>query len=99
MGPKVKQRCQPAKPAAGRPFISQRLSNSKPKIALESLTPREIEILRLIGKGHSRQRHCTRTLVRAKTVDGHQERIMKKLDIDSRAELMRLAIREGLAEA
>ena len=54
MGPKVKQRCQPAKPAAGRPFISQRPSNSKPKIALESLTPREIEILRLIGKGHSR---------------------------------------------
>jgi len=34
-----------------------------------------------------------------KTVDGHQERLMKKLRIFTRAELMRFAIREGLAQA
>jgi DNA-binding CsgD family transcriptional regulator len=32
-------------------------------------------------------------------VDGHQERIMKKLRVETRAELMRFAIREGLAQA
>ena len=33
-----------------------------------------------------------------KTVDGHREKIMEKLDIHDRAELVRFAIREGLAE-
>jgi DNA-binding NarL/FixJ family response regulator len=35
----------------------------------------------------------------AKTIDGHQEHVMKKLGIDTRADLMRFAIREGFAEA
>ena len=33
-----------------------------------------------------------------KTVDGHRESIMQKLDIHDRAELVRFAIREGLVE-
>lgn len=48
----------------------------------ETLTDREIEIIRLIGKGLSRG-DIARELCRSvKTVDGHQERIMKKLGID-----------------
>jgi DNA-binding NarL/FixJ family response regulator len=34
----------------------------------------------------------------AKTVDGHREQIMNKLDIHDRGELVRFAIREGLVE-
>ena len=34
-----------------------------------------------------------------KTVDGHRESIMQKIDIHDRAELVRFAIREGLVEA
>lgn len=34
-----------------------------------------------------------------KTIDGHQERIMRKLGIETRNELMRWAIREGIASA
>lgn len=34
-----------------------------------------------------------------KTTDGHHERLMKKLGIGARAELVRFAIREGIAEA
>jgi len=100
MGPKVKVRCQPAKPAGlhGRSRSKQKI-DSRPKTALEGLTPREIEVLRLIGKGRSRNEIAAEFSRSAKTVDGHQGRIMKKLSIGSRAELMRFAIREGLAEA
>lgn len=100
MGPKVKQRCQPVKPAT---FASRAASREpedpRPKTTLESLTPRELEVLRLIGKGRSRSEIAKELSRSAKTIDGHQERIMKKLDLHSRADLMRFAIREGLAEA
>jgi two-component system NarL family response regulator len=100
MGAKVRERCQPAKTIlrAGK-VKPQPGHDSRPKTTLEALTPREIEILRLIGKGRSRHEIAQELSRSAKTVDGHQERIMKKLGIDSRAELMRFAIREGLAEA
>lgn len=100
MGPKVKQRCQPAKPRMpGGRSRSKPKDDPRPKTTFESLTPREIEILRLIGKGQSRHDIARELSRSAKTIDGHQERIMKKLGIDSRAGLMRFAIREGLAEA
>jgi DNA-binding NarL/FixJ family response regulator len=70
-----------------------------PATPLDSLSSREIEVLRLIGKGLSRV-EIARELSRSpKTIDGHQERMMKKLGIETRADLMRFAIREGLAEA
>ena len=92
MGPKVQERCQPA--------TRQRTGESgAPRTKLESLTPRENEVLRLIGRGMSRS-EIARTLSRSpKTIDGHRELIMKKLDIHDRGELVRFAIREGLAEA
>jgi len=100
MGPKVRQRCQPANtvPHGGR-SKSRPKNDPRLKTTLEALTPREIEVLRLIGKGQSRNDIAHELSRSAKTIDGHQERIMKKLAIDSRADLMRFAIREGLAEA
>lgn len=98
MGPKVRQRCAPTPhaPHAGEgygPSVPR-----PPKTALQSLSVREIEVLRLIGKGLSRSEIAAELSRSAKTIDGHQHRIMKKLNISSRAELVRLAIREGFAE-
>lgn len=100
MGPKVLAQC----PAA-RSVRSMRRSrrsapeDAAPVSALDRLTSREIEVLRHIGNGRSRV-EIGKTLSRSpKTIDGHQERIMKKLGIETRAELMRFAIREGLAQA
>lgn len=95
MGPKVKERFQPA---AGRAAAITNRARA-PQTALQSLTVREIEVLRLIGKGFARNDIAEELSRSAKTIDGHQERIMKKLDVTSRAELVRFAIREGLAEA
>jgi DNA-binding NarL/FixJ family response regulator len=96
MGPKVRQRCgviRPTTAAAAAPH------DVRPQTLLDSLSPREIEVLRLIGKGLSRVEIAKELSRSAKTIDGHQERIIKKLGVDSRADLMRFAIREGFAEA
>ena len=99
MGPKVQQRCQPPQIGAIRNRSKTRQKDDpRPITKLGSLTPREIEVVRLIGKGRSRNEIARELSRSAKTIDGHQERIMKKLGVDSRAELMRFAIREGLAE-
>jgi DNA-binding NarL/FixJ family response regulator len=98
MGPKVRDRCAPASKSASSRHRSTKIEE-RPATLLESLTSREIEVLRLIGKGLSRSEIATELSRSAKTVDGHQERMMKKLGIETRADLMRFAIREGLAEA
>lgn len=91
MGPKVSSRCLTTGGNAHK--------TPSPALALDALTNREVEVLRLIGKGLSRSEIATELCRSAKTIDGHQDRILKKLGVHSRAELMRLAIREGLAEA
>lgn len=93
MGPKVAERCRPA----GQSRAKQGPNDSPPNARLDSLTAREQEILRLIGRGLSRH-EIAKTLSRSpKTVDGHRERIMNKLDIHSGPELVRFAVNEGLA--
>lgn len=114
MTPKVRQRLGPIAASARGPRhaahaqLSSRSPSStdapprepaRPATPLESLSAREIEVLRLIGKGRSRVEIAKELARSVKTIDGHQERIMKKLGIDARADLMRFAIREGLAEA
>lgn len=71
----------------------------RPTTAMETLSPREIEVLRLIGRGMSRQDVAAELCRSPKTIDGHQERLLRKLGVANRTELMRLAIREGLADA
>jgi DNA-binding NarL/FixJ family response regulator len=96
MGPKVQQRCGAVRTGEGKRAGTD---ESRPGTPLDLLTAREIEVLRLIGKGLSRVEIAKELSRSAKTIDGHQERIMKKLGIDSRAAVMRFAIREGFAEA
>lgn len=65
---------------------------------LQSLTPREREVLAMIGKGMSRA-DIARVLHRSiKTIDAHHTSIMKKVDIHDRAELAIYAVREGLVQ-
>jgi len=79
--------------------IGEENSEGEVVTPLYTLTARELEILRLIGKGLSRVQIAAQLSRSVKTVDGHQERMMKKLGVESRADLMRMAIREGLAQA
>lgn len=94
LGPSVSERARPLRLRSRERFTAESMSAK-----IDGLTGREQEILRLIGRGLSRL-EIARTLSRSpKTVDGHREKLMEKLDIHSTTELVRFAIREGLAEA
>ena len=68
-------------------------------LPIQSLTSREVEVLRLIGKGLTRTQIAAELSRSPKTIDGHQSSIIRKLGAEGRADLVRLAIREGFAEA
>jgi DNA-binding NarL/FixJ family response regulator len=63
---------------------------------LAMLTPREIEVLKLIALGHSVRESAERLDLAISTVDNHKARLMKKLGVHKALDLTRLAIREGL---
>jgi DNA-binding NarL/FixJ family response regulator len=103
LGPRVRERCTPAASAVaagegGAPTAATS-SGAAPVTLMSSLTSRENEILRLIGKGLGRSEIAAELCRSVKTIDGHQKRMMSKLGLTARNDLVRLAIREGLAEA
>lgn len=63
---------------------------------LEVLTPRELEVLALLGQG-LRTKEIAGALHRSvSTIDGHRERIGQKLNVNDRAELVSIARKAGL---
>jgi DNA-binding NarL/FixJ family response regulator len=62
------------------------------------LTEREIEVLKLIAEGKSNQEIADQLFLSVKTVMGHRTNIMEKLDLHSRTELVKYAIRTGLIQ-
>jgi DNA-binding NarL/FixJ family response regulator len=71
----------------------------QPRSKVQSLTAREQQILRLIGKGLSRAQIAKALCRSPKTIDAHRAAIMEKVDIHDRTELALYAVREGLVEA
>jgi len=62
----------------------------------DSLTEREREVLKLVAEGISNREIADQLFISVKTVLGHREKIMQKLDIHSRTDLIKYAIRKGL---
>jgi two-component system response regulator NreC len=73
-----------------------RLSSGEERAAHATLTPREREILALIGVGHTNQEIADQLSLSINTVQAHRSHIIDKLNLHSRAELMRYAVRVGL---
>ncbi|WP_428897808.1 DNA-binding response regulator [Parelusimicrobium proximum] len=63
----------------------------------KSLTPKEKEILQLIAEGYSSKEIAKEFGLSLNTVHVHRNNIMCKLDIHKQAELVRYAIKEGIA--
>jgi two-component system response regulator NreC len=66
------------------------------KSAYSILTDREREVLQLIAEGKSTKRIARELFVSPKTIEWHRSQLMKKLRIESVAELVKYAISEGL---
>ena len=64
--------------------------------ALGRLTPRETEVLRLIAEGHTNTQIADLLFLSPRTIETHRANIRSKLHLDSRAELVRFAVRHGL---
>ena len=69
-------------------------SAASPEFA--TLTARERQVLQLMAEGKSTKAIAAALSVGKKTVDTHRANIMAKLNVDSVAELVKYAIREGL---
>jgi DNA-binding NarL/FixJ family response regulator len=92
-GPEVRQRMESPRTAGPVPGSTAAASSR-----LADLSARELEVLRLIGRGMSRAEIAQHLHRSVKTIDAHHTSIMKKLDLHDRVELALFAVREGLVE-
>jgi DNA-binding NarL/FixJ family response regulator len=64
----------------------------------DPLTPRELEVVKLIAEAHGSAEIARMLSISPRTVDRHRENLMAKLGMRDRVELTRYAIRRGLVE-
>jgi two-component system response regulator NreC len=74
----------------------QRIGSGEERAAHAMLTRRERQILALIGAGHTNQEIAEQLSLSINTVQAHRSHIIDKLNLHSRADLMRYAVRVGL---
>jgi two-component system response regulator NreC len=79
-------------------FLNQE-SPAEEKANLDGLTDREHEVLTYLAEGANNERIAAALVISPKTVERHRENIMRKLNLHSRAELVRYAIRKGIIKA
>ena len=64
--------------------------------ALRVLTPREMEVLKLVAEGYTNQEIADQLVLSIKTVQAHRANVMEKLELQDVTHLVRFAIRHGL---
>lgn len=85
-------------PAAVTALIRDHLERGRESADSEVLTPRELEVLKLIAEAHSSKEIAALLVISIKTVERHRANILHKLGMRDRVELTRYAIRRGLVE-
>ena len=80
-----------------RAFL-ERASDDDAPTQSDLLTPRELEVLKLVAEGHSSQAIADLLVISIKTVDRHRANIIEKVGVRDRVALTRYAIRRGLIE-
>ena len=86
-------------PTVARTVIEAYVGSSRQNVDgedVQSLTDREREVLILIAEGYTNQQVARTLHISPKTVDAHRMNIMNKLDLHSRTDLIKYAIRKGL---
>lgn len=81
----------PDAPAVAEPAVPE----AEP--AVEGLTRREVDVVRLVAEGLSNQQIARRLVVSEATVKTHLNHVLSKLDVDGRPGLVAWAWRHGLA--
>ena len=90
--------------AAGETYLAPRLgaalaaTPAAPSGPPDDLTPRELEVLRLIALGHTNAEVGTQLYLSIRTVESHRAHIQQKLRRSTRAELVRYALDHDLLD-
>ena len=78
------------------PQVAARLEELHRALTGNALTPREVEVLRLIALGHTSVEIARKLHLSPRTVETHRAHIHKKLGLATRAQLVGFALRRGL---
>lgn len=88
---------------AGEPFFAS-ASASRPNVEAPEyipvqfvLTPREIDVLRLLARGKTNKELAVELDMGVRTAESHRANIMAKLHVESLGDLVRIAVRDGVA--
>jgi two-component system, NarL family, response regulator NreC len=81
-----------------QPALGARLAAGERDSAVDHLSEREREVLRLIALGHTNAEIGERLYISIRTVESHRAHIQQKLQVSRRSELVRYALEQGLVE-
>jgi len=83
-------------PAMTRALLKDSPGTPPNKTAVETLTPRETEVLSLIAQGYTNRQMAEMLNISIRTVESHRSNLMGKLQLHSRVELVRYARENNL---
>jgi two-component system response regulator NreC len=83
-------------PSVTERFMASNGSDSKHATLIASLSPREREIFVLLANGCPNREISKQLHISTRTVDTHRSNILKKLEVKTNAELVKMAIADGL---
>ena len=89
-------------PSVARRLVSDymtRVKSGEEKTSYDGLTAHEREVLKLIAEGHTNQAIADKLIISPSTVQTHRTRIMQRLNLQTRAELIQYARRKGLLDS
>jgi DNA-binding NarL/FixJ family response regulator len=78
------------------PDLGAKLINPNSSPALEPLSERERDVVHLLALGHTNQEIAEKLFISVRTVDTHRAHIMRKLRLETRAELVMFALANGV---
>ena len=86
--------------ARGEEYVSPRVAAELDRLRRavdgDELSPREVEVLRLIALGHTSVEIAAKLRLSRRTVETHRARILRKLGLRTRADLVQFALRRRL---
>ena len=85
-------------PSAVNTLVRDFLARPEQESDYDPLTPRELEVLKLIAEGKTSKEIAQTLVLSIKTVERHRADILRRLGMRDRVDLTRYAIRRGLIE-